>query len=79
MKKSILYQKKIPTLAHQFREVAEWFKAHAWKACWVQALEGSNPFLSAKQNPAKVGFFIFKSTQVHLWGFKKKKDQAAKH
>ena len=23
--------------------VAERFKAHAWKACWVQALEGSNP------------------------------------
>jgi hypothetical protein len=24
-----------------------------------------------------VGFFIFKSTQVHLWGFKNKKNQAA--
>ena len=38
------------TLASRFREVAERFKAHAWKACWVQALEGSNPFLSAKES-----------------------------
>lgn len=28
--------------------MAEWFKAHAWNACWVQALAGSNPVLSAK-------------------------------
>ena len=28
-------------------EVAEWLKAHAWKACRAQALEGSNPSLSA--------------------------------
>ena len=32
-----------------FREVAEWSKAHAWKACIRQKrIEGSNPFLSAK-------------------------------
>ena len=30
------------------REVAEWSKAHAWKACIRQKrIEGSNPFLSA--------------------------------
>ena len=29
-------------------EVAEWSKAHAWKACWRQKRhEGSNPSLSA--------------------------------
>ena len=28
--------------------VAEWFKAHAWNACWVHALAGSNPVSSAK-------------------------------
>tara|TARA_B100001989_G_scaffold248559_1_gene222352 strand:- start:2365 stop:2550 length:186 start_codon:yes stop_codon:yes gene_type:complete len=28
-------------------DVAEWFKAHAWKACWAQALAGSNPVVSA--------------------------------
>lgn len=28
--------------------MAEWFKAHAWKVCWVQALAGSNPVLSAR-------------------------------
>jgi hypothetical protein len=43
----------------------------------LQRGKRSRPFLSAKQNPAKVGFFIFKSTQVHLWGFKNKKNQAA--
>ena len=28
-------------------EMAEWFKAHAWKACVVKATVGSNPSLSA--------------------------------
>jgi hypothetical protein len=28
--------------------VAEWLKAHAWKACIWQHIEGSNPFLSAR-------------------------------
>ena len=28
-------------------EVAEWFKAHAWNACFVKANVGSNPTLSA--------------------------------
>jgi len=28
--------------------VAEWLKAHAWKACIWQHIEGSNPFLSAE-------------------------------
>ena len=27
--------------------VAEWFKAHAWKACGAQALAGLNPVSSA--------------------------------
>ena len=30
-------------------EMAEWFKAHAWKACILQkGIEGSNPSLSAR-------------------------------
>ena len=30
-------------------EMAEWLKAHAWKACILQkGIEGSNPSLSAK-------------------------------
>gem|GEM_PF-54374 len=33
--------------AAPIREVAEWLKAHAWKACLWQHNEGSNPFLSA--------------------------------
>ena len=28
-------------------EVAEWLKAHAWKVCIRQRIEGSNPSLSA--------------------------------
>jgi hypothetical protein len=29
--------------------VAEWSKAHAWKVCIRQRIEGSNPFLSAER------------------------------
>jgi hypothetical protein len=43
--------------------VAEWLKAHAWKACIGQLIEGSNPFLSAERlKTSKTlcfsGFFI---------------------
>ena len=31
--------------------MAEWLKAHAWKACIRQRIEGSNPFLSARVYP----------------------------
>ena len=50
--------------ALQFREVAEWLKAHAWKACIRQRIEGSNPFLSAKGNPASkdAGFLFLRKT-----------------
>ena len=30
-------------------EMAEWSKAHAWKACELKGSEGSNPSLSATQ------------------------------
>lgn len=30
-----------------FAEMVEWFKAHAWKACDVNASAGSNPVLCA--------------------------------
>ena len=42
------------------REVAEWLKAHAWKACIWQHIEGSNPFLSAKKLmlPEREAFFV---------------------
>ena len=33
--------------------------AHAWKACWVQALKGSNPLFSAnKKDPNKGSFLL---------------------
>ena len=31
----------------QTGEMAEWSKAHAWKVCIRQRIEGSNPSLSA--------------------------------
>ena len=31
----------------QHGEMAEWLKAHAWKACIPQGIQGSNPCLSA--------------------------------
>jgi hypothetical protein len=34
-------------LGFQIGEVAEWFKAHAWKACVGNTTVGSNPSLSA--------------------------------
>ena len=33
--------------AHMPGEMAEWLKAHAWKACVPQGTVGSNPTLSA--------------------------------
>ena len=33
--------------AHRRGEMAEWLKAHAWKACVPQGTVGSNPTLSA--------------------------------
>jgi hypothetical protein len=41
-----------PILLHSLRrflagEMAEWLKAHAWKACIPQGIQGSNPCLSA--------------------------------
>jgi hypothetical protein len=32
---------------HNFGEVTEWSKVHAWKACVQQCTRGSNPRLSA--------------------------------
>ncbi len=32
---------------HYCGEMAEWLKAHAWKACIPQGIQGSNPCLSA--------------------------------
>ena len=37
--------------------MAEWLKAHAWKACIPQGIQGSNPCLSAI-NPSKPCVFL---------------------
>ena len=35
---------------HNFGEMSEWFKEHAWKVCVLQkGTAGSNPALSAEQ------------------------------
>ena len=40
----------ICTLEREFSGVAEWLKAHAWKACIPQkGIGGSNPFSTTKQ------------------------------
>ena len=40
---------KITTFADEYGELAEWFKALAWKACILQkGIKGSNPLLSAQ-------------------------------
>ena len=47
------------TLATRNGEMAEWLKAHAWKACIPQGIQGSNPCLSAiisEMPPERVAF-----------------------
>ena len=58
------------------REVAEWLKAHAWKACIWQHIEGSNPFLSAEtsfkiiQNLENLNFFgVFSFNTLPKYSF----------
>ena len=38
--------------------MAEWSKAHAWKVCIRQRIEGSNPSLSANIEKGPVGAFF---------------------
>ena len=66
----------MPTLAHRIREVAEWLKAHAWKACKRKRFGGSNPFLSAKalfkgHRFVQIVDFqkFFKKTRFHISSF----------
>jgi hypothetical protein len=47
--------------------VAEWLKAHAWKACLWQHNEGSNPFLSARKLKLCFGFFISAARQKFIF------------
>jgi hypothetical protein len=60
--------------------VAEWSKAHAWKVCIpLKGIEGSNPFLSAKENPQrKLRFFCFSTPQkLAFERFEKQKNKRA--
>jgi hypothetical protein len=60
--------------------MAEWLKAHAWKACIPQGIQGSNPCLSAITiprtseeilkiviNPADAGFIFFCRPIIFCW------------
>src|ERR1700743_554491 len=48
-------------------EMAEWLKAHAWKACIPQGIQGSNPCLSAIQNQRVTNLLrLMKSVSVSL-------------
>jgi hypothetical protein len=45
--------------------VAEWLKAHAWKACIWQHIEGSNPFPSAKDKiTIEINFVLQTKNQI---------------
>ena len=49
-----------------FGEVAEWSKAHAWKVCIRQRIEGSNPSFSAIQKYASLVEVFFRMSEKEL-------------
>jgi hypothetical protein len=49
--------------AHRPGEMAEWLKAHAWKACVPQGTVGSNPTLSASTSTTIPTFMLQNNTQ----------------
>ena len=49
-------------------EVAEWPKAHAWKACVAQVTEGSNPSLSAIRSRRRSRGFGVTQRKLHELG-----------
>jgi hypothetical protein len=55
---SVVYQRGNRAVAlNRPGEMAEWLKAHAWKACVPQGTVGSNPTLSARRKPPTGGSF----------------------
>ena len=52
--------------------MAEWLKAHAWKACLLYGNEGSNPSPSSKNNQANQGYIQLnkKPTTIAMYKFK---------
>ncbi len=51
-------------------EMAEWLKAHAWKACIPQGIQGSNPCLSAIPcSRASKSIQISDTNPGKRWGF----------
>ena len=58
---------KLQELTAVIGEVAEWLKAHAWKACIPQkGIGGSNPFLSALFYPV----FTFSYASPLVWSIR---------
>ena len=58
------------------REVSEWLKEPAWKACICQkCIEGSNPFLSATQCPESGHFLFNESVRAAYKRVKQKNEQ----
>jgi hypothetical protein len=76
-----MFRRNIETRTQKFYEVkfpgevAEWLKAHAWKACGQQCLKSSNLFLSAsfadlnikwsKMDFSKIWKKALKNTEIH--------------
>lgn len=58
-----LKNEKQDLMPQKHGEVAEWFKAHAWKVCVRQKrIGGSNPFLSAFLQTSKNNFIVKKQS-----------------
>ncbi len=50
--------------------MAEWLKAHAWKACIPQGIQGSNPCLSAKYLSRKIPRHALSGLESLVYGDK---------
>ena len=54
-------------------EVAEWSKAHAWKVCIRQRIEGSNPSLTAIISGVCTGDMVYRLYRAHSLQFRYKR------
>lgn len=59
MKKNLIFKEKGYIRERTDGQVAEWFKAHAWKVCvGLKLTGGSNPLLSANIKAPRPGAFL---------------------
>ena len=68
-----LFSGTLDNVDKQDGEMAEWLKAHAWKACLPQGNQGSNPCLSAKHLPK-----VLKTKVKHIESWSCRREQSAR-